>query len=81
MNKRGKSHTRTFIALGSSVNYYPLFQWNNFTANIVNQTQTQHTHTKVTIQGKPTEINLISRYQELFIIKLKTSYRRQNMKI
>jgi len=27
----------------------------------------------VTIQGKPTEINLISRYQELFIIKLKAS--------
>ena len=31
-------------------------------------------NTKVTIQGKPTEITLISRCQELFMIKLKTSY-------
>jgi len=54
----------------------PPFPMENFTTDIVNQT---HTNTKVTIQGKPTEIHLISRYQELFIIKLKTSYRRQNV--
>ena len=35
----------------------------------------------MTIHGKPTDINSIYRYQELFIVELKTSYRRQNMEI
>jgi len=36
---------------------------------------------KVTTQGKPSDINLIYRYQELFTVELKTSFRRQNIKI